>query len=162
MGGHYQLSFPDQLSEGLEHKIGIMETSLSRFAMILDSVQSDVMQVNKGTKEIILEMECIRQKLIAQDNSLQLMTKGQEEIKASIDGSLKSLYDQLSQVTNKEMLQEVYLVVSALPHLIEASMQSVQNDLRNTTKEMQARNILQIKSPQPKGSGTTYSIFKGA
>lgn len=45
----------DQLSEGLEHRIGIMETSLSRFAMILDSVQSDVMQVNKGTKEFILE-----------------------------------------------------------------------------------------------------------
>jgi len=44
-----------QLSEGLEHRIGIMETSLSRFAMILDSVQSDVMQVHKGTKEIILE-----------------------------------------------------------------------------------------------------------
>ncbi|KAJ1429593.1 hypothetical protein SESBI_08378 [Sesbania bispinosa] len=127
----------NQLSEGLEHKIGIMETSLSRFAMILDSVQSDVMQVNKGTKEIILEMECIRQKLIAQDNSLQLMTKGQEEIKASIDGSLKSLSEQLSQVTNKEMLEEVHLAVSALPHLIEASMQSVQNDLSNTTKEMQ-------------------------
>ena len=44
-----------QLSEGLEHRIGIMETSLSRFAMILDSVQSDVMQVNKGTKETNLE-----------------------------------------------------------------------------------------------------------
>ncbi|KAL5132827.1 Protein PAIR1 [Glycine soja] len=62
-----------QLSEGLEHRIGIMETSLGRFTMILDSVQSDVMQVNKGTKEITLEVECIRQKLIAQDNSLQLM-----------------------------------------------------------------------------------------
>jgi hypothetical protein len=45
----------DQLSEGLENRIGIMETSLNRFAMILDSVQSDVMQVNKGTKELNLE-----------------------------------------------------------------------------------------------------------
>ncbi|KAL2335976.1 hypothetical protein Fmac_010422 [Flemingia macrophylla] len=95
-----------QLSEGLEHRIGIMETSLSRFAMILDSVQSDVMQVNKGTKEIILEMEFIRQKLIAQDNSLQLMTKGQEEIKAIIDGSLKSLCEQIGHVSKKEKLQE--------------------------------------------------------
>ncbi|XP_027337787.1 protein PAIR1 [Abrus precatorius] len=126
-----------QLSEGLEHRIGIMETSLSRFAMILDSVQSDVMQVNKGTKEVTLEMECIRQKLTAQDNSLQLMTKGQEEMKASIEGSLKSLSEQMSQINNKEKLQEVFLVVSALPHLIEASLQSVQNDLHNTTKEMQ-------------------------
>ncbi|KAK7292682.1 hypothetical protein RJT34_15533 [Clitoria ternatea] len=126
-----------QLSEGLEYRIGIMETSLSRFAMILDSIQSDVMQVNKGTKEITLEMECLRQKLIAQDNSLRLMTKGQEEIKASIEGSLKSLSDQISQVTNREKLQEVYLVVSALPQQIEASMQSVLTDIHNTTKEMQ-------------------------
>lgn len=35
----------------------MMETSLSRFAMILDSVQSDVMQVNKGTKEVSMESE---------------------------------------------------------------------------------------------------------
>lgn len=48
-------SVAGQLSEGLEHRIGMMETSLSRFAMILDSVQSDVMQVNKGTKEMILD-----------------------------------------------------------------------------------------------------------
>ncbi|KAK7389953.1 hypothetical protein VNO78_25250 [Psophocarpus tetragonolobus] len=126
-----------QLSEGLEHRIGIMETSLSRFAMILDSVQSDVMQVNKGTKEIILEVECIRQKLIAQDNSLQLMTKEQEEIRASIDGSLKSLCEQMSHVPKKEKLQDVYSTVSALPQLIEASLQNVQNDLRNISKEMQ-------------------------
>jgi len=32
-----------------------METSLSRFGMIMDSVQSDIMQVNKGTKEVHLE-----------------------------------------------------------------------------------------------------------
>ncbi|XP_052724013.1 putative recombination initiation defects 3 [Vigna angularis] len=133
-----------QLSEGLEHRIGIMETSLSRFAMILDSVQSDVMQVNKGTKEIILEVECIRQKLIAQDNSFQLMTKGQEEFKAMIDGNLKSLSEQMSHVSKKEKLQDVYLAVSPLPRLIEASMQSVKNDLCNITKEMQARTIWQF------------------
>ncbi|QHO39639.1 hypothetical protein DS421_4g130920 [Arachis hypogaea] len=96
----------NQLSEGLEHRIGIMETSLSRFAMILDSVQSDVMQVNKGTKENNLEMECIRQKLIVHDNSLQLMIKGQEEIKASIDGNLKLLSEQLCKFTSQEKSQE--------------------------------------------------------
>lgn len=44
-----------QTSEELEHRIGIMETSLNRFGMILDSVQSNVMQVNKGTKEVPME-----------------------------------------------------------------------------------------------------------
>ncbi|KAI5381446.1 hypothetical protein KIW84_UN0724, partial [Lathyrus oleraceus] len=127
----------NQLSEGLENRIGIMETSLSRFAMIMDSVQSDVMQVNKGTKEINLEMECIRQKLIAQDNSLQLMMRGQEELKASINESLKSVSEQMSHVTNIEKLQEVYMLVSAMPQLIEGSMRNLQNDLQKTTKEMQ-------------------------
>lgn len=125
-----------QLSDGLENRIGIMETSLSRFAMIMDSVQNDVMQVNKGTKEMLLEMECIRQKLIAQDNSLQLMMKGQEEIKASINGSLKSLSEQMSHVTDIEKLQEVYMLVSSMSQLIEGSLRNLQNDLQNTTKEM--------------------------
>ncbi|CAL0315074.1 unnamed protein product [Lupinus luteus] len=148
----------NQLSEGIEYRIGIMETSLSRFAMIFDSVQSDVMQVNKGTKELLLEMEFIRQKLIALDNSIQLLTKGQEEIKASIAGSLKSLSEHMS---NQEKLQEVYSAISALPQLIRKSLQSVQSDLLNTTIEMQARNLLHIKKPQPKGSATVYSNFKG-
>lgn len=34
-----------------------METSLNKFGMILDSVQSDVMQVNKGMKEVSMESE---------------------------------------------------------------------------------------------------------
>lgn len=34
-----------------------METSLNRYGIILDSVQSDVMQVNRGTKEILMESE---------------------------------------------------------------------------------------------------------
>lgn len=46
---------PDQINEELEYRIGMMETSLSRFGMILDSIQSDIMQVNKGRKELALE-----------------------------------------------------------------------------------------------------------
>ncbi|XP_022757359.1 protein PAIR1-like isoform X10 [Durio zibethinus] len=62
-----------QTSEELERRLSMIETSLNRFGMILDSVQSDVMQVNKGTKEVLLEMEGIRQKLISEDTSLKLM-----------------------------------------------------------------------------------------
>ena len=70
--------------------------------------------------------------------------KGQEEIKASIDGSLKSLSDQMSKVTCQEKLQEILLAISTLPKLIEASVQKLQNELHNTyTKEMQARTVSQ-------------------
>ncbi|CAJ1950145.1 unnamed protein product [Sphenostylis stenocarpa] len=149
-----------QLNEGLEQRIGIMETSLSRFAMILDSVQSDVMQFAQSGPLSDNEMECIRQKLIAQDNSFQLMTKGQEEFKAIVDGNLKSLSEQMSHVSKKEKLQDVYIAVSALPQLIEASLQNVQNDLCNITKEMQARNFLQSQKRQPKESGAAFFVLK--
>lgn len=78
------------------------------------------------------------------DSLVLNQTKGQEEIKAIIEGSLKSLAEQMSHVSKKEKLREVYLAVSALPQLIEASLQNVQNDLRNITKEMQARTIWQL------------------
>uniref|UniRef100_A0A803M2X2 Uncharacterized protein n=1 Tax=Chenopodium quinoa TaxID=63459 RepID=A0A803M2X2_CHEQI len=62
-----------QLSDELEHKISMMDTSLNRLGMILDSVQADIMQVNKGTKELSLEVEGIRQKSIAHHDSLHLL-----------------------------------------------------------------------------------------
>jgi hypothetical protein len=69
--------------------------------------------------------------------------KGQEEIKASINGSLKSLSEQMSHVTDIEKLQEVYMLVSSMSQLIEGSLRNLQNDLQNTTKEMKVRNIWQ-------------------
>ncbi|CBI40382.3 unnamed protein product, partial [Vitis vinifera] len=86
-------SAPDyrcQIGEDLEHRIGMMETSLTRFGMILDSIQSDVMQVNKGMKEFLMEMEGLRQKLTVHDSSLLLMNKGHEDIKDRLDAALKN------------------------------------------------------------------------
>ncbi|KAK6140621.1 hypothetical protein DH2020_025636 [Rehmannia glutinosa] len=64
--------FKCQVSEELEHRVGMIETSLSRLGMVLDSVQSDIIQVNKATKEVALEMKAVRQKLIV-DDALQSM-----------------------------------------------------------------------------------------
>nr|XP_011469013.1 PREDICTED: protein PAIR1 [Fragaria vesca subsp. vesca] len=126
------------ISEELEHRIGMMETSLSKFGMILDSVQSDVMQVKKGTKEVSMEMEAIQQKLMVQDSSLQLMNKGQEDLKASLDVGIKSMSEQLSKNENQDKLQEMFLVLSALPEKIEASVLSSQNNIHSSfIKEMQ-------------------------
>ncbi|XP_057756396.1 putative recombination initiation defects 3 [Arachis stenosperma] len=93
-----------------------METSLSRFAMILDSVQSDVMQLRDVLNQI----------------------KGQEEIKASIDGNLKLLSEQLCKFTSQEKSQEVSLIVSTLPQIIETSFKSLQQEIHaKFTEEMQ-------------------------
>ncbi|CAN8295986.1 unnamed protein product [Cochlearia groenlandica] len=44
-----------QISEELEQRFGMMETSLSKFGMMLDSIQTDIMQTNRGTNEVFLE-----------------------------------------------------------------------------------------------------------
>lgn len=40
-----------------EERFGMMETSLSKFGMMLDSIQSDFIQANRGTKQVFLESE---------------------------------------------------------------------------------------------------------
>ncbi|XP_030540885.1 putative recombination initiation defects 3 isoform X3 [Rhodamnia argentea] len=132
-----------QMTEELERRIGLMEASLSRFGIVVDSVQSDVMQVNKRTKELSLEVESIQQKLMTQDNSLQQMSKGQEDIKASLDGCFKSISEQLVKHKNEDQLQEVFSALSALPGKVEGLMLKLQDQLHNTfTKEMEATRYI--------------------
>ncbi|THF98162.1 hypothetical protein TEA_028407 [Camellia sinensis var. sinensis] len=128
-----------QISEELERRIGIIETSLNRFGMILDSVQSDIMHVNKGTKEALMEMESIQQKLIANDNLMQLMNKGQEDVKTNLVGGLKSISDQVSQEIDRDRLKEISSMISAFPEQIDLCLQKLKSELCKTvTQEMQA------------------------
>ncbi|XP_050385357.1 putative recombination initiation defects 3 [Argentina anserina] len=130
--------YRSQISEELEHRIGMMETSLNKFGMILESVQGDVMQVRKGTKEVSMELEAIQQKLVVQDSSLQLMSKGQEDLKANLDVGFKSMSELLSKNENQDKLQEMFLVLSALPEKIEASLLSSQSNMHSFfIREMQ-------------------------
>ncbi|EPS60471.1 hypothetical protein M569_14331 [Genlisea aurea] len=41
-----------EVSEELDRRIGMVETSISRLGVVLDSVQSDIIQVHRSTKEI--------------------------------------------------------------------------------------------------------------
>ncbi|KAF5733059.1 Recombination initiation defects 3 putative isoform 2 [Tripterygium wilfordii] len=127
-----------QISEELEHLIGMIETSLNRFGMILDSVQGDIIQVNMITKEVLLEMESIRQKLLMHDTSMQLMNRGQEDIKASLEGGFKSESDQLGKDIHQDKLQKIFLLLLAFPEQIEASHIKLQTELCNSfNKEIQ-------------------------
>ncbi|XP_021674689.2 putative recombination initiation defects 3 isoform X1 [Hevea brasiliensis] len=146
------ISVPDhkcQVLEELEHRIGMMETSLNKFGMILGSVQSDVMQVNKGTKEVSLEMEGIRQKLIVLETSLQLMIKGQEDTKFTLDGNLKSISDQLSKDMYQDKSQQIFSVLSALSKQMEASLLKLHNDLRMTFTKVTACNLKTLNQSSP-------------
>ncbi|XP_057981409.1 putative recombination initiation defects 3 [Malania oleifera] len=130
-----------RVSEELEYRIGMIETTVTRFGMILDSVQGDVMQINKATKEVSMELEGMRQRLTLNDNLLQLMSKGLEDIKDSLEGKLKSISDGLCKISYQERLQEIFSKLSALPERIEALLLKSQNDLCSAfIKEMQAKS----------------------
>ncbi|KAJ7007678.1 hypothetical protein D5086_004977 [Populus alba] len=136
-----------QINEELHHRIGMMETSLTKFGMILDSVQTDLMQVKKGIKEVSLEMEGMLQKLIVVDTSLKLTNTGQEDVKFSLERSLKSLSEQLSKDRYQDNLQQIFLVLSTLPKQMEMFLYKLQNELCTTfTKEIQAM-ACSVKTP---------------
>ncbi|XP_048504390.2 LOW QUALITY PROTEIN: putative recombination initiation defects 3 [Beta vulgaris subsp. vulgaris] len=112
-----------QLNDELEHKITMMETSLNRSGMILESVEAYIMQVNKGTKELSLEVESIRQKSIAHQDSLHLLNRAQEETRAS----LESISNQLRTIMQQVKIQEILLTVMSLREQINTNYQK-QND----------------------------------
>uniref|UniRef100_A0A2K1XSE7 Protein PAIR1 n=1 Tax=Populus trichocarpa TaxID=3694 RepID=A0A2K1XSE7_POPTR len=136
-----------QINEELQHRIGMMETSLTKFGMILDSVQSDVMQVKKGIKEASLETEGMRQKLIVLDTSLQLMNKGQEDVKFSLEGSLKSVSEQLSKDRYQDKLQQIFSALSTLPKQTETFLYKLQNELCTTFKKEIQQMACSLKTP---------------
>ncbi|GAA0141918.1 hypothetical protein LIER_02950 [Lithospermum erythrorhizon] len=120
-----------QHSEELDHKIGVIETTLSRMGMILDSIQGDIMQVKQGKKEVVLELESIRQKLIFHDDTLQLVNKGLEDVKSIVKEGFQVMSAQ-GRSTQLDCNQEINSVLAELPQKLECHVHKV------ITKEMQA------------------------
>ncbi|KAF3775810.1 PAIR1 protein [Nymphaea thermarum] len=105
------------LSEELERRLGMIDTTLHRLGMILDSVQGDVMQINKAVKEL----------------------KEEEAIKASIDGTMKSIPDELRKEANQPKLQEIVSKLTSMPDFIETRFYKLKAELCCAfTQEIQA------------------------
>lgn len=127
-----------QKNEELERRIWSMENSLNRFAMILDSVQTDILQANKGTKEVLMEMEGIRQRLTANDNMLQQMNKEQDDVKSNLVRGFKSISDQVSQNLFLEKLREISSAISSLKGQMDVHLQVLKPELcKAITQQMQ-------------------------
>ncbi|KAK1425178.1 hypothetical protein QVD17_20524 [Tagetes erecta] len=143
-----------QISEEIERRIGTIESSLSRFGLMMESLQTDIIQVNKGTKELAMDMESIRQKLNAQDNSLQIINKAQEDVKSTLQGELKSISDKVHQNTCHQNSQDISIMLSNLQEKIGVFISNLRSDLSTSfTNEMQALgcklNALDQKNPTP-------------
>ncbi|KAF2550428.1 hypothetical protein F2Q68_00036013 [Brassica cretica] len=82
--------------------------------------------------------ERIQQKLILQDTSLQQLIKEQANFKASLDGGVKSILEELSKDFSEEKLQSIILMLKAIPEQVESALQKMQRDIYHTfTRESQ-------------------------
>ncbi|WRX10095.1 hypothetical protein QQP08_002582 [Theobroma cacao] len=107
-------------------------------------------------------LERIRQKLIAEDTFLQLLllrelrcgkqNNGQEDIKASLDGGMKAISDQLNKDIYRDKLQQIFLVLSALPEQTEASLLKLQTEICNTFTNGIASNVKTLGQKGPVGT----------
>ncbi|XP_013653604.2 putative recombination initiation defects 3 isoform X1 [Brassica napus] len=129
-----------------EERFRMMETSLSKFGMMLDSIQSDIIQANRGTKQVFLETERLHQKLILHDTSLQhLQIKEQTDVKASLDGAVKSILEELTKSPNQE---KIALMLTAIPEQVETSLQKIQSEIcHKLTGEIQVLASLKMTEP---------------
>lgn len=112
--------------------------------------------------------ERIHQKLILQDASLQQLVKAnicsfflllyrpyanrlsllkwligkqikeQTDVKASLDGAVKSILEELRKDPNQEKLQNIFLMLTAIPEQVETALQKIQKEICHTfTREIQ-------------------------
>ncbi|CAL4912114.1 unnamed protein product [Urochloa decumbens] len=126
-------------NEDVERKFQHLASSVHKMGMVLDSVQNDVMQLNRAMKEASLDSGSIQQKVVVLDNSLQKTIKGQDDLKALVESNTKSIADQLSVLNlHSHKLDEISLTLSVWPKQIEIDLRQLQSDIfRIFTKEME-------------------------
>ncbi|KAG0486196.1 hypothetical protein HPP92_008291 [Vanilla planifolia] len=118
-----------QVSEELEIRLRFLESSLNKWGMILDALQSDVMHLNRAVKEVSLDVETIRQKMNILDNSMQQVLKEEESIKAFLDGSMKSISDQMMKEVDRNKINDIATAIPTLPKQIEAQLHGFQREI---------------------------------
>ncbi|KAM3367708.1 hypothetical protein ACQJBY_016331 [Aegilops geniculata] len=132
-------SLPDsrcQVNEDVERKFQHLASSVQKMGMILDSVQNDVMQLNRDMKEASLDSGGIQNKFVILEDSLKQILKGQDDLKALLKGSTKSSPNQLSILTSK--MDEMSSILSVLPKQVQTEFEQFKGDIfRIFTKEME-------------------------
>ncbi|XP_066307617.1 protein PAIR1 isoform X2 [Miscanthus floridulus] len=125
-------SLPDGVvpTEDVERKFQHMASSVHKVGMVLDSVQNDVMQLNRAMKEAALDSGSIQQKLVVLDTLLQKNLKGQDDLKALVESNTKSISDQLTVLnSHSNKLDEISSTLSILPKQIETDLKQEQSDI---------------------------------
>ncbi|KAL5209746.1 hypothetical protein ABZP36_005369 [Zizania latifolia] len=126
-------------NEDVERKFQHLASSVHKMGMVLDSVQSDVMQLNRAMKEASLDSGSIRQKVVLLEGSLQQILKGQDDLKALLESNTKANLDHTSVLnSHTSKLNELSLDFSTWQTQIQADIRPLHGDVfRIFTKEME-------------------------
>ncbi|OQU93462.1 hypothetical protein SORBI_3001G540200 [Sorghum bicolor] len=117
-------------TEDVERKFQHMASSVHKVGMVLDSVQNDVMQLNRAMKEAALDSGSMQQKIVVLDTSLQKNLKGQDDLKALVESNTKSISDQLTVLnSHSNKLDEISSTLSILPKQIETDLKQQHSDI---------------------------------
>ncbi|KAM3316703.1 hypothetical protein ACQJBY_034694 [Aegilops geniculata] len=128
-----------QVNEEVERKFQHLASSVHKMGMILDSVQNDVMQLNRAMKEASLDSGSIQKKFVLLEDSLKQILKGQDDLKALLEGITESNPDQLSVLNSLASKQdEMSSCLSVLPNHVQRELGQLKGDIfRIFSKEME-------------------------
>lgn len=128
-----------RVNEDAERRFQQLSGSVHKVGMVLDSVQTDVIQLNRTMKEASVESGSVQQKFDLLEDSLQKIIKGQNDLKVLAENSTKSNPDQLNGLNSRtSKLNEMSLVVSVCPEQVQADFRQLHGDIfRVLTKDME-------------------------
>ncbi|XP_044454689.1 protein PAIR1 isoform X2 [Triticum aestivum] len=128
-----------RVNEDAERRFQLLSGSVHKVGMVLDSVQTDVIQLNRTMKEASLESGGVLQKFDLLEDTLQKIIKGQNDLKVLAENSTKSNSDQLNVINSRtSKLNEMSLAVSVCPKQVRADLRELHGDIfRVLTKDME-------------------------
>ncbi|KAM3393239.1 hypothetical protein ACQJBY_014099 [Aegilops geniculata] len=127
-----------RVNEDAECRFQQLSGSVHKVGMVLDSVQTDVIQLNRTMKEASLESGGVQHKFDLLEDSLQKIIKGQNDLKVLAENSTKSDPDELNVLNSHiSKLNEMSLVVSVCPKQVQADLRELHGDIfRVLTKDI--------------------------
>uniref|UniRef100_M8CRK7 Uncharacterized protein n=1 Tax=Aegilops tauschii TaxID=37682 RepID=M8CRK7_AEGTA len=165
LGSMFRLKCPvdvvstGQVNEEVERKFQHLASSVHKMGMILDSVQNDVMQLNRAMKEASLDSGSIQKKFVLLEDSLKQIVrvvaglvpfsfffllrqqslinpnmlpqlKGQDDLRALLEGITESNPDQVSVLNSLSSKQdEMSLLLSVLPNHVQRELGQLKGDI---------------------------------
>ncbi|XP_037481872.1 protein PAIR1-like [Triticum dicoccoides] len=128
-----------RVNEDAECRFQQLSGSVHKVGMVLDSVQTDVIQLNRTMKDASVESGGVQQKFDLLEDTLQKIIQGQNDLKVLAENSMKSNSDQLNVLNSRtSKLNEMSLVVSACPKQVQADLRELHGDIfRVLTKDME-------------------------